>query len=331
MLSLKNFRNLNEDELAFRKVLSIFLEKIATGCVQCDSIEHDAFRAEMSHLQNQAEHFASPAVMLATAGCAAQAMESYNLRIAELMGKQNRELQSIISIITETALKIGCGNARATQRLQDLGHRFEREGALEDLRALKTSLNDFLASFREEVLRQKAESDGAIRALQLEIERRPSGINVPSEQYDPVTGLPRQAAGLLAMQAALQSKKHLYVVAMVVKGVQSVNARFGFRFGDRMLRVFKDNVEGKLLRTDRLFRWDGPAIVVLMDRMDLIGQVRGSIRRILDERLEQTFRVDGRSIQIPITAEWIAFPLIPPLDAAAKQIQTFIVGQPSMI
>ncbi len=51
MLSLKNFRNLNEDELAFRKVLSIFLDKIATGCVQCDNIERDAFRAEMRQLR----------------------------------------------------------------------------------------------------------------------------------------------------------------------------------------------------------------------------------------------------------------------------------------
>jgi GGDEF domain-containing protein len=331
MLSLKNFRNLNEDEFAFRRVLSIFLEKVATGCVQCDNIEHHAFRAEMRQLQDQAENFVSPAIMLATAGSAAQAMENYNLEISELLRKQSRELQSIVAIITETALKIGGGNTRATQRLEELGQRFERAGALDDLRALKTSLKDCLASFREEVVRQKAESDGAIRALHLEIERRPSGTNVPSDRYDRVTGLPRQTAGLLAMQAALQSKKHLYVVAMVVKGVQSVNARFGFGFGDRMLRVFKEQVEAKLLRSDRIFRWDGPALVVLMDRIDPIGQVRGNIRRILDEHMEQTFQLDGRSIRIPITAEWITFPLVPPMETAAKQIQSFIAGQPSVI
>jgi len=331
MLSLKNFRNLNEDELAFRKVLSIFLEKIATGCVHCDNVEHDVFRAEMNLLRDQAENFVSPAVMLATAGSAAQAMENYNIEITELLRKHSSELQAIVHLITETALKIGAGNARATQRLQELGHRFEQAGDLEDLRAIKASLNDCLSSFREEVVRQKAESDGAIRALQLEIERRPSGINPPSDRYDTVTGLPRQTAGLLAMHAALHNNKRLYVVAMVVKGIQSVNTRFGSEFGDRLLRVFKENVESKLSRADRLFRWDGPAIVVLMDRIDPIGQVRGNIRRILDERLEQTFHLDGRSVRIPIIAEWIAFPLIPPMDTAAKQIDAFIAGQPAAI
>ncbi len=128
-----------------------------------------------------------------------------------------------------------------------------------------------------------------------------------------------------------KASKHVYVVAMVVKGVQSVNSRFGFGFGDSMLRIFKEKVEAKLLRTDRLFRWDGPALVVLMDRMDPIGQVRGNIRRILDEHMEQTLQLDGRSVGIPITAEWMTFPLIPPLETAAKQIQAFIAGQPSVI
>jgi len=231
-------------------------------------------------------------------------------------------------MVTETALKLGGENTRAAQRLQEIGNRFEEAGSPEDLQALKSRLGDCLHSFRDGVQRLKAESDAAIRSLQQEIERRPAGGGVASgTEVDPVTELPRQAAGLAAMQAATETGKRLYVAAMVVKGVQSVNARFGFGVGDRMLRAFKVNIEKQLLRADRLFRWDGPAIVVLMDRAESIGQVRAQVRRMLEAHIDETFDADGRSVLVPIMADWLVFPLMPPATLATKQIQAFIAGQ----
>ena len=326
MLRLKNF-HLSEDERAFRKVLSIFLEKIATSSVKCASVEHQIFREEMRQLREHAENEISPALLLVAAGCAAQAMEAYNQRIKELLAEQTNELQSIVSIVSEIALTIGGADSRALERLQEAGQRIEIAGVLQDLKGFRAALSDCMGSFKTETARQKAESDGTIRALQLEIERRPSETNTASDRYDPVTGLLRQSAGLLAMHAALQSNKRLYVLVMVVNGIEGVNSRFGFAYGDRMLRVFKENIETRLLGTDRLFRWDGPAIVALMDRAEPVPQVRGTIRRIL----EQTFHMDGRSVLTPITADWTAFPLVPPLDLAAKQIQSFIARAPSII
>ena len=129
------------------------------------------------------------------------------------------------------------------------------------------------------------------------------------------------------MKAATESGRRLYVVAMVVKGVQSVNKRFGFEVGDRMLRLFKENIEKQLSRTDQLFRWDGPSLVVLMDRQEPVTQIRANIRHILDTRVEETFDVNGRSVLLPIAADWLGFPLVPPVALAVKQISEFVSGQ----
>jgi GGDEF domain-containing protein len=328
MLKLKDFLSASEGEHALRKVVSVLLEKIGTVAVRGDPAEHTEFRAEMNHLRDQAENEVSPERLFVTAGAAVQAMENYNLRIAALIRKQSAELQSVVAMITETAAKIGGENARSVQRLHEIANKFEHAGTFEDLRALKSHLADCLLSFREEMARQRAESDMAIRSLQNELQRRPiAGGAVAMDELDPVTGLFRQGAGLQAMRAATESGKRLYVVATVVKGVQSVNARFGFEVGDRMLRAFKNKMEHHLLHADRMFRWDGPAIVILMDRVEPISQVRTQIRRMLDSHIDESFDVDGRSVLIPITAEWLAFPLLPPVSLAGRQIQSFIAGQ----
>jgi GGDEF domain-containing protein len=311
MVSLKRFLYASEQEAALAKVVTLLLEKIGAGAVEGDRAAYDAFRAEMEHIGARASHDATPESLFVTAGSAVQAMENYNRQISTFLRKQGGE------------------NMRSAQRLLEIGDKFERVRAIEDIQTLKSSLGECLHTFREEAQRQKAESEETIQSLQKAVERHEPAGSGGFEDLDPATRLPRQAAGLQAMQEAIQAGKRRYVVAMVVNRMQSVNARFGFHVGDRILRAFKENVEKQLSRADQLFRWEGPAIVVLLDRTDPIEQVRAQIRRILDGRLEEHFDVEGRAVMIPISAAWSAFHLMPPLANAIKQIQAFIASQGS--
>jgi GGDEF domain-containing protein len=329
MVSLKRFLYASEQEAALAKVVTLLLEKIGAGAVEGDRAAYDAFRAEMEHIGARASHDATPESLFVTAGSAVQAMENYNRQISTFLRKQGGELQSIVSMLFETVIKLGGENMRSAQRLLEIGDKFERVRAIEDIQTLKSSLGECLHTFREEAQRQKAESEETIQSLQKAVERHEPAGSGGFEDLDPATRLPRQAAGLQAMQEAIQAGKRRYVVAMVVNRMQSVNARFGFHVGDRILRAFKENVEKQLSRADQLFRWEGPAIVVLLDRTDPIEQVRAQIRRILDGRLEEHFDVEGRAVMIPISAAWSAFHLMPPLANAIKQIQAFIASQGS--
>jgi len=328
VLSLKSFLNASESELALRKVVSLLIEKIASSAARGDGGEHADFSLEMNDLRDRLAAEVSSENLLIMAGSIVQTMENYNAGVSMLIRKQAAELQSVIAMVTETALKIGGESMRSAQRLQEIGNHFEKAGSFDDLKSLKSHLGECLNSFRQEVERQKRESDSAIQSLQRQVGR--SGAEIPvtsNDMPDPTTGLPCKPGALETMQAAAESGMRLYVVAMVVKGVQSVNTRFGFEVGDRMLRTFKDNLERHLSRKDKLFRWDGPAIVALMDRPEPVGQVRTQIRRILDGRLEQNFTVDGRSVLIPIHADFLIFPLMPPMAQAVRQIQKFVGGQ----
>jgi GGDEF domain-containing protein len=328
MISLKRFLNANEEEVALRKVVSLLLEKIGAAAAAGDAGAHEAFRGEIDLIRDRASGEPTSDALFLAAGSAIQAMESYNRQITATLRKQGGELHSIVSMITETVVKIGGENVRSAQHLQEIGDQFERAGTLDDLTALKAHLSDCLHSFREEASRQKVESDTAIQSLQQELEHRRAGMGATgAHDLDTVTDLPRAAAGLRAMQEAIKSGKRRYVLAMVVNRIQSVNARFGLPVGDRILRTFKENLERQLMRGDQLFRWEGPTILVLLDRAEPIEQVRSQIRRILDSPLEETFDVEGRSVMIPVSASWTAFSLLPPLSNVTKQIQAFTASQ----
>ncbi len=330
ILSLKRFLDVDEAELALRKVVSLFLESIGAAAVDCNRVEREAFAEEMKQLQLRTAEDPSPDTLFVTSGAAAQAMTDYNRRVSAFLSKQNEEIKGIAAAVAETALRLGGGNAEAAQRLQEIGNRFEAAGEMHDLHSLKTHLRECLQSFREETQRQRAESDATIQALQREIERRPA-CNLSGEMADtdPVTGLPRQTTGTREMQEAAKSGKHTYVLVMVVKGVQSINARFGFDVGDRMLYLFAQHVDRHIMHSDKLFRWDGPAVVALLDRNETMEQVRAQVRRMLDEPLEGTFSGNGRAVMIPISAAWSVLRLTPPVALTIKQIQMFIASQRS--
>jgi len=328
LLSLKHYLHAGEAELAMGKVVSLLMESMGTTAVESNHAECEAFREEMRQIRERGSGDASPEALFLTAGLAVQATTDYNRRITAFLRRQGGELHSIVGMIAETALRIGGESTASAQRLQEIGNRFEKARELEDLHSLKTHLKDCLQSFREETERQKAESEAAMRALHRELERRSAhAAAVMPEDADPVTGLAREKAGIRAMQEAVMSGKRLHVVCMAVKGVQQVNTRFGFEIGDRMLRLFTENVERHLMRADKLYRWNGPAMVALLDRTESVEQLRVQLRRRLDTPIEGSFDGGGRAVMIPIASAWTLFAVTPPVSLTVNQIQAFIASQ----
>jgi GGDEF domain-containing protein len=281
----------------------------------------------MSRLQEHANTELTPEALSAVVESAGQAIDDYNGHVTAFLRKQASELRSIVSMITETAIKIGGENARSAERLQEIGQKFERAGELSDLRMLKSHLSDCLHTLRDEAERRKTESDEAIRSLQQEIVRRCEQGSAVLEDLDVVTGLPLLAAGLRAMQEPVKTEKRRFVAVMIVDRIKLINLRFGIDAGNSVLRVFKESIEQRLMQGDRLFRWNGPTIVALIDRTESVEQVRAQIRRLLETRIEETLEVEQRSVLIPISASWSVFPLMPPIADATKQIQAFIASQ----
>jgi GGDEF domain-containing protein len=329
MVSIKRYLNLGDDDGVMRQVVTLLLEKIAGSAVSANELECTAFRDDIGRIRDQFVANTTPDSVLVTAGSAAQAMETYNKGIGRFLQRQEGQLQSIVTMMTDTVVKIGGQHMRSAQRLQEIGDGIERAGAVGDFETLKIRLGECLNSFREETSRQKEETEDLIKNLRQGVEQRARKLGTHGKDLDSATGLAKMEDCIRAMREEGTPGRRRYVVTMVVNRMQSINARFGQDAGDRVLSSFGSFVEQQLNPTDKLFRWTGPAVVALLDRSESLDQVRTQIKRMLENRIEENFEVEERSVLIPISAAWAAFQLIGTVATAEKQIQTFIASQGS--
>jgi GGDEF domain-containing protein len=190
-------------------------------------------------------------------------------------------------------------------------------------------LGECLDKVSEEAERQKNETAASLLELQRNAEKAQAKPNANTESdIDPVTGLPSQAAAKATFAAALSTPGRKFIITMVVDRMQPINARFGNAVGDRLLRALRKYVEAKVISEgDRLFRWSGPTLVALMSRQESIDQVRGSLKRLLDVKLDNEVNVGDRSAIIPLSVAWSVMGLIPPAVNIPSFIDRFVAAQ----
>jgi len=328
MVSIKRYLGYNDSESALRQAVSLLVGKIGEGAVKGDARELTAFSQEMRGIREGLTPELPLPNVLILVGSAIQEMETYNRRITRTIGQRSDNFQTIFRMLREGLVKIAGENTESVQSLCRIGAELERSIGFEDLQALKLHLGQCLSGLREEIEREKSASRTLIEKLQGMIENvREPGARLPQPRMDTATGTPFHAECLAAIQEAIGKGTRHYAAVMVVNRVQSINTRFGRDAGDRMQLRFKEHVESHLFASDQLFRWTGSAIVAILERPEPADRVRETIRRIIDARVEETYRVSGRSVLIPISAAWSVIALTSPVDATEKQIEAFIATQ----
>jgi GGDEF domain-containing protein len=200
---------------------------------------------------------------------------------------------------------------------------------VEDIQILKLRLSECLEAVREEAMRQKIDGRVALDSLRKELETSHArmGSLKPEASVDAATGLPGKAEADRAIRAALEKPHGKFLLVAVCSRVQPVNARFGYAVGDQVLAAFADHFVQGLSARDLVFRWQGPALVALLERTERLDRVRAEIRQFADVRLDKTVEVGQRTVLIPLSASWSIFPLTPPLDTFIKQLEAFTAAQ----
>jgi GGDEF domain-containing protein len=313
---------------ALRRIISLLLQGIGLHAVEGDRTDFDRFRADLDQIQASAGDAASPDQMLVAAGGAIQALKDYNQRSSRYLRLQSAELQNMVSMLTQTVVTIGSGSQQSVQRLQEIAKQLERTSAIDDVHKLKLRMTECLDTVREEATRQKTEGTKLTQSLRVEVERSQKRITaIHNPELDSCTGLPQRGAAELCFQEAVESPGAKYVLTAVVQRIHAINTRYGYALGDRVLDSMCQHFLGHLAKTDRMFRWNGPAVVALLSREHSLDHVRGEIRRFAEERLEKTFEVGGRSVMIRISPGWSVVPLAATFAEVSPQIDAFVATQ----
>jgi len=332
MISFKPYLRGEKDadsETTYRRIIALFLEAIATHSVEGELADHERFREEIGKIEKSLTPDTSMSDLLLLSGGVVQAMQDHNERTSKFIRRQSSELQHMVSMLTKTVISIGDSSKQSVGRLQDIEKAIDRTRAVEDIQVLKARLGECLEAVRDETLRQKHEGQERLEALQRELdssqEQKESFHLLP--ETDRATGLPGKGEAERAIQLALTSPGGKYLLVAVCSRVQAVNARFGYAVGDRVLAAFAEHFKKGLSPQDQVFRWQGPAIVAVLERPLRIDRVRYEVRQFADQKLERTMELGQRSVLIPIAASWSVFPVLPPFDTTMRQIEAFTAAQ----
>jgi len=332
MISLRSYLSRDtEAETAYRRIIGLFLQGISLHSVEGDKADHERFREDIEKCLAVLSPETPVSELLVVVGGALRAMEDYNQRTSKFVRRQNTELQHMLGMLTQTVITIGAGSEQSVKRLQNIEKSIESTQAVEDIQILKLRLSECLEAVRDEAIRQQRDGQDAIESLKKELEssQKLMGCVEVKVDLDGATGLHGKAEADRAIRAAMESPQGKFLVIAVCSRVQAVNARFGYAVGDKILQAFAEHFKKGLSARDQLFRWQGPALLALIERSERIDRVRTEIRQFADLRLDKTIEVGQRTVLIPISATWSIYPLTPPLDAFLKQLDTFTAAQVS--
>jgi len=325
LMSANRYLSPLEAEAAYRKVVSLLLDAVATNAPNLDSEVYQNFSGKIGQLRQSLASETTLESLMKHAAAAVQTIAEYTQEINRLLHTQIDEMQKTIATLAQpSAASAGAGPREAALH-RSIGDSREGAAAIPGIAILRARLQESAENIRQERTGVRAEPGQPDRTMGWEGARKLDHARGPD--FDPVTELPGEAAARAQFLTALHSGEQRHVVVFVLGSAQRINLRFGREVGDEVVRELKRYVASQLQPGDRMFRWPGPAIVALLAGSEQFEKIRSRMKRFLEKSIEREFDVNGRSVLIPLSIAWSVYPVSLPLAGVNRQIHDFIAGQ----
>ncbi len=299
----KNLPSDLDDERELLNIVRVLLQGIGIHSPKEDVNEHRQFCAKLQETSDYLLVSPSPQARLLQAESAVHLLRDYNLRAAKRQRVKEAELAAIIRLLLKTLEDLSIASPERMQQLRGIGQKLESAKGAEDLRVGKASLSDCLAEVRKEAERQWAGTHG-------------------DAGKDAVTNLESRAAAETALVQACASGEPLCAVILMVDRLTLYNRRYGREVGDKVLRFFADYVKHSFAPGSTLYRWTGPAMLILLPGP--MDKVQPEVRAILETRVQYECETGSRTVLLSVDASWSVFPMMVDPRLLINKIDGFV-------
>jgi hypothetical protein len=209
--------------------------------------------------------------------------------------KEAADMQAVLAMLNETLLSFASGGDRGVERLRRVQAEVSKAARLDDIVAMRAHLTETTRFIRDEMTRERHETEQVTRTLQDKFGWARSTI---------LKSMPAMAGreeALKALEAAYQDAEapQLAVVAARLERVRNLSERFSPAVLEDMLLAFAQSAQ-KDAWHNNIYRW-GPATLVWMapfaDGIDVL-------RAALEERLRAPYEyqtvANGRSVRLSL-------------------------------
>ena len=280
---------------ALRQALRILLAGLPL-----ESVDPGKGRGAIDRLLHRLDDALAPFEVLEIADEAMAAIEE-DARIARDRRRgRHDELQAMISMLTETVASISVQKDSSVEQLKRIEQQIERAAAVEDMRALKSSLGDCLAAVREASRLQQLQSAAAVERLEGQIRTSQARLAVRPEAPEPDEDL--------VINDEPERQETAYAAIFMLDRADLIARRYGEGVRSEVVAFVRQHFKRMLMPKDRFIRWNGAAFVVLMERQGTCEDVCAELRSVASLGRSQYFDVGDRSVLLDTSLTWTVFP-----------------------
>ena len=275
---------------ALNRIVSVLLQGIALHTYNFDPAQFEAFDNAIRKVRHEFEHAPDEATALLSAGAAIRLLEEHGDAAEQHWRSRQHEFQSAMALLSDTLLDLAGAAPEAAVRIRGIETDIALACNSGSAVAARLKLEACLAEVRAEVAAARVPENAG-----------------PVQERDSVTGLPDPACAARALNFVWNRRKDYYVAILALERIETINLRFGFHAGDRMLQQFSQHVAQHLTPEDQLFRWRGPCLAMLLHRREPEPVVTGELNRLTGTRLETGLVFREREVMVPVSVSWNLF------------------------
>lgn len=268
----------------------MLLEGLAAHSLNFDSKRFEEFGNSLKKLGADSEEATDEASVLLIAGFALRMLQEHGEAAGAHYRERLREMREITTLLSAALVDLAAVAPDLQVRMAEI----ESELAdAEQIGPAKARLEEWLAEIRA----------GAVC-------RQDEGTAVwPAGGTDPVTGLADADSVSRALGHVWSRRDECYVAVLTLDRLETINLRFGIRAGDQMLQALARRTGEALSGEDRLFRWRGPCLLILMTREAPESHVSIEVSRLANNRSDAPMTFREREAIVPLSASWDLFAL----------------------
>jgi GGDEF domain-containing protein len=328
LISIKRYLDLTSAD-AYQRMVELLAETVTEHPIDIDHGECERFKSEIGRIQERFGADSNSEQFSLAVHAISQALERHNRSISNLVERQGGELQSMVSMLTQTVRTLGSASEISARNLENIAVQLKRASALEDIYQLRVRLAECLKNVHDEAVRQRGESQNTVQTMKRELaasQQRLSYHGIETD-IDRVTGFAGRSAAEVAIHEAVESGESRYVAVAVLGKMQSINARFGYAIGDEVLCEFAARVAGGLCCRAAFYRWSGPTVIGILQRSDPVHVIRSEVARVVEAPISKSLVSGSQNAFITTSATSLVVPIAPPAGEIISSIDIFVAAQ----
>jgi diguanylate cyclase (GGDEF)-like protein len=292
-------------EESFLPVFAALFQGIAANAIKGDPDQYRQFRAKMQKVADLDGIRESAPELSMKADMAINFLQHHCIRADEYYTAQIGELKSMADLLVGTLADLGVGKPESMRQLRELAQKLQLLDHAPAMRQAKTELAQCLTEIRQAAERGLNGNPGA-------------------SERDPVTSLPARTSAEAALVEACASESPTCVVFLLLDRLRLYNQRYGREVGDKVMIYFAEFLKHSFRCGDALFRWTGPALLML--RPGPVDKVQPEMRRVLDQRQQFDCDAGSRHLLLSVDAVWSVLPMMVDPRMLVNKIDSLMTG-----